>query len=194
MTRTMPSTARTSRSALGTRSRSLDDTSTDHHGDPPVKLPSIVAGPRTTLKAVATCPTKLSVQMLPRPDDACVCIDNGPCQQTRQTPRQLLEKRHSTGDITSRTNNVHRQQLVSDRLRRPQTARQRVTLQRSDALAGDSEALSEVDDCEVVDDESIDKCRRWLRTLPGKFSGLCRVLSVPDSSPGYDDVTFTTYV
>ena len=193
MTKTMPTTPSTARSVWTMHSTSLDETSTDQRGQPPVKLPTIGTASRATLRTVVTCPTKLSAYTNARSDELCICIDNGPCHLKRHVTKPLLTKRHSTGELTksSRAGSSYRRPLLSERLRRPQTARPQLSRQQCVSSACDIDPSSQVDDSPIIDAESIEKCRRWVETLPGKFSGLCRVLSVPESSPGYNDVPVT---
>ncbi|KAK2148940.1 hypothetical protein LSH36_474g03045 [Paralvinella palmiformis] len=38
-----------------------------------------------------------------------------------------------------------------------------------------------------IDTDTLDKIHRWMDTLPPKFSGLCSVISVPDTTHGFQD-------
>ena len=174
------------------RSLSLEETATRQRPQSLVKLPNIGATPRARMKSVRSCPSQYSSRTYDRSDELWLTEDSRQSQQKRHQTTHLLSKRHSTGDCTSRVGNSHRVLSPSERLGVVRAAVQPLPRQPGDVSECTTGSTSQVDDDQTIDTENIEKCRRWIQTLPGKFSGLCRVLSVPDSSPGYDDVVVTS--
>ena len=190
MTRTVSCIGRSARSMQTIRSVSLEDSATSQLPHSLVKLPTIGATPMARMKSVRSCPSQYSSRTYDRSDDICLTVDNRQCHQKRHQATHLLAKRHSTGEWTSRVGNSHRALLPSERLRIVRAAIQPLPYQPCDVSK--RTIGSSPDNDKTVDRENTEKCRRWIQTLPRKFSGLCRVLSVPDSSPGYDDVLVTS--
>ena len=173
------------------RSVSLEETATSQRPQSLVKLPTIGASPRARMKSVRSCPSQYSSRTYDRSDELWLTEDSR-CQQKRHPTVHLLAKRHSTGDWTSRVGNSHRVLSPSERLGIGRAATQPLPRQPGDVSECNIGSSSQVDDDQTIDTENIEKCRRWIQTLPGKFSGLGRVLSIPDSSPGYDDAVVTS--